>query len=152
MRRYHVALQGSVPSCRASTFFENIHLTCQYLLRVSRSVLSLCDPMDYIARQSSLSMGFSSQEYWSGLPCPPSGDLPNPEIEPRSPTLQENSLLSEPPGKAKNTGVSRLALLRESSQPRNWIQISFITGGFFTSWATREVSYMPYNPPPQKKR
>ena len=35
-----------------------------------------------IARQASLSMGFSRQEYWSGLPCPPSGNLPNPEIEP----------------------------------------------------------------------
>ena len=43
--------------------------------------------------------GFSRQEYWSGLPCPPPGDLPNPGIEPRSATLQVNSLLSEPPGK-----------------------------------------------------
>ena len=37
-----------------------------------------------VARQSPLSMGFSSQEYWSGLPCPPPGDLPGPEIEPVS--------------------------------------------------------------------
>ena len=43
-------------------------------------------------------MGFSRQEYWSGLPCPP-GDLPGPGIKPRSPALQMNSLLSEPPGK-----------------------------------------------------
>ena len=47
------------------------------------------------------SWGFSRQEYWSGLPCPPPGDLPNPGIEPRSPTLQADSLLSEPPGKPK---------------------------------------------------
>ena len=40
--------------------------------------------------------GFSRQEYWSGLPCPPPGDLPNPGIEPRSPALQVDSLLSEP--------------------------------------------------------
>ena len=40
--------------------------------------------------------GFSRQEYWSGLPCPPPGDLPNPGIEPRSPTLQVDSLSSEP--------------------------------------------------------
>ena len=40
-----------------------------------------------------------AQEYWSGLPCPPPGDLPSPGIEPRSPTLQEDSLLTEPPGK-----------------------------------------------------
>ena len=43
--------------------------------------------------------GFSRQEYWSGLPCPPPGDLPYPGIEPRSPELQADSLLSEPPGK-----------------------------------------------------
>ena len=43
--------------------------------------------------------GFSSQGYWSGLPCPPPGDLPNPGIEPRSPALQADSLPTEPPGK-----------------------------------------------------
>ena len=43
--------------------------------------------------------GFSRQEYWSGLPCPPPGDLPNPGIEPRSPILQVDSLPSEPPRK-----------------------------------------------------
>ena len=46
-------------------------------------------------------MGISRQEYWSGLPCPPPGDLPNPGIEPRSPTLQADSLPSEPPGEPK---------------------------------------------------
>ena len=44
--------------------------------------------------------GFSKQEYWSGLLCPPPGDLPHPEIEPRSPTLQVDSLLTEPPAAA----------------------------------------------------
>ena len=48
-----------------------------------------------VARQAPL-WGFSRQEYWSGLPCPPPGDLPDPEIEPRSPALQVYSLLSEP--------------------------------------------------------
>ena len=43
------------------------------------------------------SVGFSRQEYWSGLPFPSPGDLPNPGIEPRSPTLQANALPSEPP-------------------------------------------------------
>ena len=45
--------------------------------------------------QAPLSMGFSRQEYWSGLPFPAPGDLPNPRIEPRSPALQEGSLLTE---------------------------------------------------------
>ena len=42
---------------------------------------------------------FSRQEYWSGVPCLPLGDLPNPGFEPRSPALQADSVLSEPPGK-----------------------------------------------------
>ena len=44
-------------------------------------------------------MGFSRQEYWSVLPCPSLWDLPDPGIEPGSPALQADSLLSEPPGK-----------------------------------------------------
>ena len=55
---------------------------------------------------------FSTQEYWNGLPCPPPGDLPNPGIEPRSPVLQADSLLTEPPGKPKNPGVGSLSLLQ----------------------------------------
>ena len=53
--------------------------------------------------------GFSRQAYWSGLPCPPPGDLPNPGTEPRSPQLQVDSLPSEP-GKSMNTGVGSLFL------------------------------------------
>ena len=45
-----------------------------------------------VAHQASLSMGFSRQEYWSGLPCPPPGDLPDPGIEPVSLALQADSL------------------------------------------------------------
>ena len=48
--------------------------------------------------QSALSIGFSRQEYWSGLPFPSPGDLPNPGINPQSPALQGDSLLSKPPG------------------------------------------------------
>ena len=51
------------------------------------------------------SMGFSRPEYWSAQPYPSPGDLPNPGIEARSPTLQAESLSAEPPGKPKNTGV-----------------------------------------------
>ena len=56
----------------------------------------------YVAHQALLSMGFSRQEYWSGLLCLPPGDLPDPRIEPMSlmsPALQADSLLIEPPGK-----------------------------------------------------
>ena len=50
---------------------------------------------------ASLSMGFSRQEYWSGLPFPSPGDRPNPGIEPGSPTLEADALTSKPPGKPK---------------------------------------------------
>ena len=46
-------------------------------------------------------MGFSRKEYWSGLPFPSPGDLPDPGIKPRSPTLEADALTSEPPGKPK---------------------------------------------------
>ena len=45
--------------------------------------------------QAPLSMGFCRQEYWSGLPFPSPGDVPHPEVKPRSPALQADSLLSE---------------------------------------------------------
>ena len=53
-----------------------------------------------VAHQVPLSMGFSRQEYLSGLPCPPPGDLPNPGIKPRSPILQADSLPTELQGKS----------------------------------------------------
>ena len=49
-----------------------------------------------VARQAPLSMGFFRQEYWSGLPFPSPGDLPDPGIEPGSPALQAAALTSEP--------------------------------------------------------
>ena len=58
-----------------------------------------------VAYQGPLSMEFSRQEYWSGLPFPSPGDLPDPGIESRSPTLQADTLPSEPPGKLKWAGL-----------------------------------------------
>ena len=75
-----------------SVFVELISLpSC-----VSRSVMSDSFVSSWtIANQAPLSLGFSRQECWSGLPLPTPGDLPNPGIEPRSPALQADSLLSE---------------------------------------------------------
>ena len=66
--------------------------------------------------------GFSRQEYWSRVPCVPPGDLPNPGIKPRSPTLQADSLPSEPPGKPMNTEVGSHSLLQGIflTQESNW--------------------------------
>ena len=52
-----------------------------------------------VAHQAPLSMGFSRQEYWNGLPFPLPGDLPNPEIEPLSPAMADGFFTNEPPGK-----------------------------------------------------
>ena len=65
----------------------------------------------HVAHQAPLFMGFFRQEYWSGLPCPPPGDLPGPGIKPTplmSPALQAGSLLLAPPGKPK----AKVKLLR----------------------------------------
>ena len=84
----------------------NIYFACVCVL-VAQSRLILCDPMDCSPPGSSshgilqdpLPMEFSRQEYWSGLPFPPPGDLPDPGIKPKAPALQADSLPSEPPGK-----------------------------------------------------
>ena len=73
-----------------------------YKLSRSLSRVRLFVTLWTVAHQTPLSMGFSRQEYWSGLPFPSPGDLPNPEIEPRSPSLQADDLSSEPPGKPYN--------------------------------------------------
>ena len=72
---------------------------CVCMCFFSQSCPTLCNPTDCSLPGSSCSWGFSRQEYWSGLPCSPPGDLPNTGIEPRSPALQADSLQSEPPGK-----------------------------------------------------
>ena len=64
-------------------------------------VLLFATPWDYITCQAPLSMGFSRQGYWSGLPFPSPGDLPNRGMKLRSPKLQADSLPSVPPQKPK---------------------------------------------------
>ena len=67
-----------------------------------------------VACQAPLSMGFSRREYWSGLPCPPPGDLPDPGIELTylmSPALQAGSLPLAPPGKPEGSGSKHIYML-----------------------------------------
>ena len=94
--------------CSSSVF--NKHLSLCVLSCFSH--VWLCVTPWAIACQAPLSLGFSRQEHWNGLPCPPPGDLPNPGIEPRSCILQADSLPPKPPGKHKNTGVCSLSLLQ----------------------------------------
>ena len=64
-----------------------------------------------VAYQAPLSMGFSRQECWSGLPFPSPGDLPDPGIKPGSPALQADALPSEPPGKPPDQPYLHTALI-----------------------------------------
>ena len=65
---------------------------------VAQSFAPFSDPTDCSPPGFSI-MAFSRPEYWSGLPFPSPGDLPDPGIEPRSPAFQADTLTSEPPGK-----------------------------------------------------
>ena len=71
--------------------------------------LTLCDPMDYTVH------GILQARILEWVPFPSPGDLPNPGIKPRSPTLQVDSLPAEPQEKPKNTGVGSLPLLQKNS-------------------------------------
>ena len=148
------------PSATNQNELVDLHGLCAKLLPLCST---LCDPI--VAHQALLSMGFSRQEYWSELSCPPPGDLPDPVIEPES--LMSSALadrffttstvkkevkvkvtqscltLCDPMdytvhgiSPGQNTGVGNLSLLQRSSQPRDQTQVSRIAGGFFTSRAT----------------
>ena len=75
-----------------------VHIKIVCLVASLLSLVWLFVTPQTVAHEASLSMEFSRQEYWSGLLCPPPGDLPNPGIKPRSSALQVDSLPSEPPG------------------------------------------------------
>ena len=77
-----------------NSYFLTFRLSCTCLCFISQSYPTLHDLMT-VARQAPLPMGFSRQVHWSGLPCPPLGDLPTPGIELGSPALQVASLQSE---------------------------------------------------------
>ena len=82
------------------------------LLLFSRSVVSDSFVTPWTAAcQGPLSMGFSSPEYWSGLPFPSPGDLPRPGIEPTSPALVGGFFTTEPPGKPLQCVGSQVIML-----------------------------------------
>ena len=75
-------------------------------VKVAQSCLTLCNPMDYRVH------GILQAKILEWVAFLSPGDLPNPGIKPRSPTLQADSLPAEPPGKPKNTGVGNLSFLQ----------------------------------------
>ena len=108
------------------------------------SRVRLCETLWTVAYQASLSVGFSRQEYWSALPFPSQGYLPDPGTEPGSPSLRADALTSEPSGKPKYAAAAKslqssptLCDPREGSPPGSpvtgilqartleWVAISF---------------------------
>ena len=83
------------------------------ILIATQSCPTLCNPWT-VACQAPVSMEFSRQEYWSGLPFSSPGDLPHPGIKPRSPVLQADSLPSEPLGETKTPLHLTVACLSHS--------------------------------------
>ena len=97
-----------------------LHLSPKKWTAAQCSVVSDSANLWTVASQAPLSMGFPSQEYWSGLLFPPPRDLPDPGIEPTSPALQADSLSSEP--WRKTTSFSQLGSERERlrTETRSW--------------------------------
>ena len=94
-----------------------VHTLCLCVcVCVSCSVVSDSETPWTVAHQTPLSVEFSKQEHWSGLPFLSPGDLPNPGIEPGSSPLQADSLLSEPPGKPIKPITSKIPLVLLLSQ------------------------------------
>ena len=79
-----------------------------------------------VAHPAPLSMGFSRQEYCSGLPCPPPGDLPHPGIQPRSPALQADSLPPELPGKPREGVPLELSVPSSALRRQRWAAITVL--------------------------
>ena len=95
-----------------------VRLSC-VLSHLSHCVRLFVTPWT-VTRQAPLSMGFSRQEYWSGLPCPPPGCLPNPGSEPWSPALQADSLSLSHQGSP----------LDFSGSSQSWCSVLFLLLGF----------------------
>ena len=97
---------------------------------VSHSVPSSAIPWT-AAYQASLSMGFSSQGYWSGLPFPSSGDLPHPGMELTSPPLADGLFITEPPAKPIQTHSTVLSTIVTMLHIRSSWLTCFITGNVY---------------------
>ena len=93
-------------------------------------------------------MEFSRQEYWSGLPFPSPGDLPNPEIEPRSPALQIDSLPTEPQGKPHTTDTVYKNRVPGGSVVKNPPQCRRHGGPEFDPWVGKIPSRRAWKPSP----
>ena len=100
MLTHVIAWMIFIPVCQVKSQIQKI-IFCIKKEGKSLSRVRLFATPWTVAYQASQSIGFSRQEYWSGLPFPSPGDLPDPGIKPGSPALQADTLPTEPPGKPK---------------------------------------------------
>ena len=116
--RYHFISSGQINTHRCS-------MHCAVLSRFSH--VQLFVTLWTVAHQLPLSMGFSRQGYWSGLPFPSPEDLPNPGIKPESPALQVDSLPSELPRKPQITCERGIIILhfedKETESQGNYVPV-----------------------------
>ena len=95
-----------------------------------------------VAYQAPLSMEFSRQEYWNGLPFPSPGDLPDPGIEPGSPALQANALLSEPPTREEIEKVILKAPWKQTlASDGTTIKFKLLKNFFIFNWRRIALQY-----------
>ena len=116
-------LQGIFPTQGSNPGLLHCRRILYHLKReVAQSCPTLCESMDCVLPGLSVHGIFQARVLESGLPFPSPGDLPDTGIEPRSPTLQADSLPVKPQGKPKNTGVGSLSLLQWIfwTQESNW--------------------------------
>ena len=106
---------------------------------IVQSCLTICDPMGYSPPGSSVLGDSPGKNTGVGCHALLQGNLPNPGIEPRSSTLQADSLPSEAPGKPKNTGVGSLSLLQGIFLTQEWNRALLHCSRILTSWAPREA-------------
>ena len=93
-----------------------------------------------VAYQAPPSMEFSKQEYWSGLPFPSPGDLPDLGIEPRSPTLQADALTSEPPAMTNLDSITSLTKVH-IDKAMVFLEVMYRC----ESWTIRKAEHLPYH-------
>ena len=91
---------------RMAHYFCGLPPKTPSLLFSCKVMANSCDTMDYTACQAPPSMGFPRQEYWSGLPFPSLGNLPDPGMEPVPPALAEEFFTTEPPGKPPENPIT----------------------------------------------
>ena len=110
----HISVMASLDldQSHSNCWSRSFRLPVCVVAKPLQSYLTLCNPWAV----APLSMGYSRLEYWSGLPFPSAGDLPDPGIKPQSPVLQVDSLPSEPPGKPSGEQAGSLLIMGKNPQ------------------------------------